>query len=62
MNFFDSIGRFIHETYINTTELQRQLKGFTAVDTPLSRLGIDVYETNNQTKKQQLVIEKLKMC
>ena len=50
MNFFDSIGRFIHETYINTTELQRQLKGFTAVDTPLSRLGIDVYETNNQTK------------
>ena len=54
MNFFDSIGRFIHETYINTTELQRQLKGFTAVDTPLSRLGIDVYETNNQTKKQQL--------
>ena len=54
MNLFDTLGRFIHETYINTTELQRQLKGFTAVDTPLSRLGIDVYETTNQTYKQQL--------
>lgn len=54
MNFFDSLGKFIHETYINTAELQRQLKGFTAVDTTLARLGLDVYETNNQTKKQQL--------
>lgn len=54
MNFFDSLGNFIHETYINTNELRRQLKGFYAVDTPLSRLGLDVYETNIQTKKQQL--------
>lgn len=54
MNFFDSLGKFIHETYINTAELQRQLKGFTAVDTTLARLGLDVYETSNQTKKQQL--------
>lgn len=54
MNLFDSFGRFIHETYINTAELQRQLKGFVAVDTPLSRMGYDVYETNIQSKKQQL--------
>ena len=30
------------------------MKGFHAVDTPLSRLGLDIYETNNQSKKQQL--------
>lgn len=54
MNIFDSVGNFIHEAYINTTELRRQLKGFYAVDTPLSRMGLDVYETNIQTKKQQL--------
>lgn len=54
MNLFDIAGRFIHETYINTAELQRQLKGFTAVDTPLSRIGIDVYETGNSSNKQQL--------
>ena len=46
MNIFDSFGNFIHEAYINTTELRRQLKGFYAVDTPLSRMGLDVYEIN----------------
>lgn len=54
MNIFDSLGNFIHESYMNTAELQRQLKGFVAVDTRLANIGIDVYETNMQTKKQQL--------
>lgn len=54
MNFFDVVGKFIHEAYINTAELQRQLKGFHAIDTPLSYIGADVYQTNMQTKKQQL--------
>ena len=39
---------------MNTAELQRQLKGFVAVDTRLANIGTDVYETNMQTKKQQL--------
>ena len=53
-NFINSAGQWINETFIDTTELRRQLKGFHAVDTPLSRLGLDIYETNNQSKKQQL--------
>ena len=53
-NFINSAGRWINETFIDTTELRRQLKGFHAVDTPLSRLGLDMYETNNNSKKQQL--------
>ena len=53
-NIFDTVGKWVNETYIDTTELRRQLRGFKAVDTPLSNLGLDVYQTNNQTKKQQL--------
>ena len=53
-NFINSAGQWINETFIDTTELRRQLKGFHAVDTPLSRLGLDMYETNNNSKKQQL--------
>ena len=53
-NFINSAGQWINETFIDTTELRIQLKGFHAVDTPLSRLGLDIYETNNQSKKQQL--------
>ena len=53
-NFINSAGQWINESFIDTTELRRQLKGFHAVDTPLSRLGLDIYETNNQSKKQQL--------
>ena len=53
-NFINSAGQWINEAFIHTTELRRQLKGFHAVDTPLSRLGLDIYETNNQSKKQQL--------
>ena len=53
-NFINSAGQWINETFIDTTELRRQLKGFHAVDTPLSRLGLDIYETNDQSKKQQL--------
>lgn len=54
MNILDKFGKAIHEDYINTSELRRQLKGFKAVDTPLSRLGMDSYQTNMSTKKQQL--------
>lgn len=53
-NIFDTVGKWVNETYIDTTELRRQLKGFKAVDTPVSQLGYDVYQTNNQTRKQQL--------
>ena len=53
-NIFDTVGKWVNETYIDTTELRRQLRGFKAIDTPLSNLGLDVYQTNNQTKKQQL--------
>lgn len=53
-NFINSAGQWINETFIDTTELRRQLKGFHAVDTPLSSLGLDMYETNNNSKKQQL--------
>ncbi len=53
-NFINSAGQWVNETFIDTTELRRQLKGFHAVDTPLSRLGLDIYETNDQSKKQQL--------
>lgn len=53
-NIFDTVGKWVNETYIDTTELRRQLKGFKAVDTPLSQLGLDTYQTNNNSKKQQL--------
>lgn len=53
-NFFDKIGQSIHEDFIDTAEMRRQLRGFKAVDTPLSRLGMDVYQTNMQSKKEQL--------
>lgn len=53
-NFFDTIGKSINEAYIDSPEMRRQLRGFTAVDTPVSRLGIDVYNTNNNSKKEQL--------
>lgn len=53
-NIFDTVGKWVNETYIDTAELRRQLRGFRAVDTPLSQLGLDTYQTNNNTKKQQL--------
>lgn len=53
-NFFDRIGQTINEAYIDSPEMRRQLRGFTAKDTPLSRLGISAYETNLNTRKEQL--------
>jgi hypothetical protein len=53
-NIFDKFGQSIHEEYIDTTELRRQLKGFKAVDTPLSKLGMGTYQVDNGTKKQQI--------
>lgn len=53
-NLIDTAGRWVNETFIDTAELRRQLKGFRAVDTPLSSLGLDTYETLNNSKKQQL--------
>ena len=53
-NFIDTAGKWINETFIDTSELRRQLRGFKAVDTPLSQLGLDTYQTNNNSKKQQL--------
>jgi hypothetical protein len=54
MNIFDRFQGKIHEDFIDTTELRRQLRGFKAVDTPLSKLGMDTYQTNIETKKQQI--------
>lgn len=53
-NLIDTAGKWVNETFIDTSELRRQLKGFHAVDTPLSQLGLDTYETGTKTKKQQL--------
>lgn len=53
-NIFDRFGQYINESYIDTPELRRQLRGYTARDTALSSLGIDMYSTNNFSKKAQL--------
>lgn len=53
-NLIDTAGRWVNETFIDTAEMRRQLKGFTAVDKPMSMLGLDMYETNQDSKKQQL--------
>lgn len=53
-NILDTAGRWVNETFIDTAEMRRQLKGFRAVDTPMSMLGLDTYETNTNSKKQQL--------
>lgn len=50
----DTAGKIINETFIDTSDLRRQLRGFKAVDKPLSALGNDSYQTNMETKKQQL--------
>ena len=54
MGFFDKLGRTLHETFIDTNELRRQLSGFHAVDTPLSKFGYESYGLVNQTKKHQI--------
>lgn len=53
-NIFDKFGQAINEAYIDSAEFRRQLRGFTAKDTPIAKLGIDTYRTNTGTKKEQL--------
>lgn len=54
-NLCDTAGKIINETFIDTSDLRRQLRGFRAVDKPLSSVnGGNNYQTNMDTRKQQI--------